>query len=179
MTSFTRVFTEYGTRPSTAARTNVANVRDRLHLSARVSAVHHTRLSGKSLSRIRLKSLIFTVVFTRAYSFLEKVAPTATPTAPGASTNAALTGTPFGKAPTGYSSTGYASQYDSLSNNPSSVADYSGKGSSSNSYSSSQQTSKTGGSTNAVSGQTSNLNSADLSMYGKSHTSLTKVGYDF
>ena len=101
--------------------------------------------------------------------------PTATAAAPGASTNAAITGTPFGKAPSGYNSTGYASQYDSLTSSQSNATDYTGKGSSSNSYSSSQPPNKAGGNSSAVSGQGSGVNSADLSMYGKSHASLTKV----
>lgn len=100
------------------------------------------------------------------------MAPTATPTAPGASNSAAITGTQFAKAPAGYNSTGYASQYDSLG---SSQADYSSKGNSANSYSNSQQPSKTSGNSGSVSGQSSNAGNADLSMYGKSHASLTKV----
>lgn len=100
-----------------------------------------------------------------------QMAPTATATAPGASNSAAITGTQFAKAPAGYNSTGYASQYDSLG---SSQADYSSKGSSANSYSNSQQPSKASGNSGSVSGQSSNAGNADLSMYGKSHASLTK-----
>ncbi|XP_065221100.1 protein lingerer isoform X2 [Planococcus citri] len=105
-----------------------------------------------------------------------QVAPTATPAAPGSSNNAALTGTPFAKAPTGYNSTGYASQYDSLGNNQANVGDYT-KGNSASSYSNAQQSSKANPNASNVSGQNANSGNSDLSMYGKSHTSLTK-SYD-
>lgn len=107
--------------------------------------------------------------------FCAKVTPTATPAAPGSSNNAALTTTQFAKAPTAYNSTGYASQYDSIGSNQGNVADYSSKGNSGSTYSSTQPPNKASGNSANVSGQNANTGNNDLSMYGKSHTSLTKV----
>lgn len=104
-----------------------------------------------------------------------KVAPTATPAAPGSSTNAALTAASFAKAPTGYNSTGYPSQYDSLGSNQGNVADYSSKGNSASTYSNNQQSSKSGGNAGSISTQNANAGNSDLSMYSKSHATLTKV----
>lgn len=162
---------EYGANASTTAYAIVADVRGRLHLP--VSAVHDARLSGMELK--------FVCVSPReripyCVCFLKKVAPTAaTPAAPGSSNNAALTATQFAKAPTGYNSTGYASQYDSLGSNQGTVSDYSGKGNSGNTYSNTQPPNKASGNSANVSGQNANSGNTDLSMYGKSHTSLTKV----
>lgn len=103
------------------------------------------------------------------------MAPTGTPAAPGSSNNSALTATPFAKAPTGYSSTGYASQYDSLGSNQGSVQDYAGKGNSANAYSNTQTAGKASGNAGSGSSQGANAGNADLSMYAKSHASLTKV----
>lgn len=103
------------------------------------------------------------------------MAPTGTPAALGSASNSALTATPFAKAPTGYSSTGYASQYDSLGSNQGSVQDYTGKGNSANAYSSTQAPNKASGNAGSGSSQGANAGNADLSMYAKSHASLTKV----
>ncbi len=103
------------------------------------------------------------------------MAPTAAPTASGSSNNAALTATPFAKTATGYGSAAYASQYDSLGSNQGTVTDYTGKGNAVSTYSNAQQPNKASGSAGSVSSQNANAGNADLSMYAKSHASLTKV----